>query len=114
VKALAIIVLVACVDEARDAIPAADESVCEQLAAERGAECATVYQFAMLTDRPLRHVELCVPERYLEYAERMHGHAWPSDDERFRPYALAGVDPPCFWGGDGPGCNAFDGCWSTP
>lgn len=89
-----------------------DESLCVREAEARGAECAVVYEFAMLAT-PERHVEKCVPDRFLEDAERAHGPSWPSDDERFTRYTRGLIDPPCFWGGVGPGCNAYDGCWQV-
>lgn len=101
-----------CVQEAGEHVPAGESSACEQLAAERGAECATVRQFAMRVDYPPRPVELCVPDRFIEDAEQAHGISWPSRDDRFRPYAAVGVDPPCFWCAS-PGANALDGCWGV-
>lgn len=111
--ALAIVLgawLLACVHQATDVIPAGDESLCEQLAADRGAECATVRQFAQRTADFSRNLEFCVPDRLVDAAEAEHGHSWPSEDERFQPYTLAGVEPPCFYACPGiVGGNAFDG-----
>jgi hypothetical protein len=88
-----------------------DESVCVREAEARNAECATVYEFAMLAT-PFRHVELCVPERYLADAERRHGPSWPSDHERFTRVTQGLVDPLCFWACPGiVGANAFNGSW---
>jgi hypothetical protein len=99
-----------CVHQVSDAVPAGDESLCERLAAARGAECATVRQFAMRTADFHRNLEFCVPDRLVDAAELEHGPSWPSDDERFKPYAYAGIDPPCFHACPGVvGSNAFDG-----
>jgi hypothetical protein len=110
------VLLLACVHQVAEVAPAGDESLCERLAADRGAECATVRQFAMQTDCPGRKAPRCgVPDRYIEAAEARYGHSWPSQDERFEPYALAGVDPPCFFACPPiVGTNAKDGAWCPP
>lgn len=108
------VLLLACVHQVADAVPAGDESLCDRLAAERGAECATVRQFAkwVTTEWPYRHLELCVPDRLVDAAELEHGPSWPSDDDRLQPYAYAGVDPPCFYACPGiVGGNALDGTY---
>lgn len=92
-------------------------TTCERLADDRGAECATVYSFVALADNPLGRVELCVPDRLLSLAERRYGHAEPSEDERFKVYRIAGLDPPCFWccSGECPqGANAYGGSFCPP
>jgi hypothetical protein len=89
-----------------------DESVCVREAALRGAECAVVYAFAEPALNDLGHVELCVPERYLEDAERRHGPSWPSDHERFTRVTQGLVAPRCFWACPGiVGANALNGSW---
>jgi hypothetical protein len=96
--------------------PSGDASACER-AKPDNAECAVVYECARALwdpERGFRHVELCVRDVDIDSAQDMNGTCWPSQDERFKPYTLAMVEPPCFWccgAGCGLGCNAFDGCY---
>lgn len=94
--------------------PRGDTSACERVAMEHGAqECGVVYQCARRIDGEF--VELCIRAEDLPAAELENGRCWPSRDDRFDPYALAMIDPPCFWRCDGrPGCNATSGCWGCP
>lgn len=98
------------------AIPSSDVSPCKRFI-PAGSECATVYAFAEPANNDLGHVELCVREQDLSAAQDEHGIAWPSDDVRFSKYAIAGIDPPCFWccGNDcSRGANAYGGSYCLP
>lgn len=95
------------------------DDVCEREAALRGAECATVREFARPALNDLGHVELCVPARLVDAAEAINGPSRPSTSERFVGWTKGLVDPPCFWccGPEcGAGANAYNGsfCEVTP
>lgn len=109
--------LVAGCAELENVEPSSDTSLCERLK-PAGSECATVYEFAEPASNELGHVEMCVPDRYLEEAESLHGLARPSTDPRFTKYTDGLVRPPppfppCWWQCPATveGCNAYDTCY---